>query len=86
MDEAIALHEQTLAGRQQLLGESHPSTLASLGNLASAYRAAGRHEEAIPLFDRVLAEAEQLLGGDHPFTLLARSNLTSAYEADGRWN
>jgi len=43
--------------------------LASLGNLASAYRAAGRHEEAIPLFDRVLAEAEQLLGGDHPFTL-----------------
>jgi hypothetical protein len=41
VDEAIALHEQTLAGRQQLLGESHPSTLASLGNLASAYRPAG---------------------------------------------
>ena len=39
--EAIALFEQTLAGRVRALGPGHPTTASSRVNLASAYRDAG---------------------------------------------
>ena len=42
LDEAISLHEQTLAARERVLGPDHPSTLQSRNNLATAYQAAGR--------------------------------------------
>ena len=41
LDDAIAVHERTLAERQQALGNDHPDTLASCGHLARAYAAAG---------------------------------------------
>ncbi|MGD0927820.1 MAG: tetratricopeptide repeat protein, partial [Streptosporangiaceae bacterium] len=50
--EAIPLLERTLADSEQVLGDTHPSTLTSRNNLASAYQDAGR-----------LAEAERLRGG-----------------------
>jgi hypothetical protein len=36
LDEAIPLFERTLADRERVLGQTHPSTLVSRGNLASA--------------------------------------------------
>jgi hypothetical protein len=41
-DETIALHEQTLAARERILGPDHPETLRSRNSLAVTYRAAGR--------------------------------------------
>ena len=38
--------ERTLADRERALGDTHPDTLVSRNNLASAYQAAGRLEEA----------------------------------------
>ncbi|MFI0968154.1 tetratricopeptide repeat protein [Streptomyces sp. NPDC021080] len=38
LDRAIPLYETTLAQRQQVLGHTHPSTLISRNNLASARR------------------------------------------------
>ena len=35
-----------MAARERVLGPDHPDTLASRGNLALAYRDAGRTEEA----------------------------------------
>jgi len=46
LKEAIPLFERTLAGFEQVLGETHPSTLTSRSNLAHAYQAAGRLDEA----------------------------------------
>ena len=63
---------------------THPDTLASRSNLASAYQNAGRLDEAIPLFERSLADCERVLGPDHPDTLACRSILASAYQDAGR--
>jgi len=59
-------------------GESHPDTLATINNLASAYRAAGRITEAVPWLETALTRMEQVLGPDHPDTILVRKNLNVA--------
>lgn len=41
-DEALALHEDTLARREQILGPDHPDALVSRSNLAAADRGLGR--------------------------------------------
>ena len=47
-------------------GRDPPGTRTSRGNLAAAYRAAGRLDEAIPLLERTLADRERVLGETHP--------------------
>ncbi|KOV64280.1 hypothetical protein ADL01_28150, partial [Streptomyces sp. NRRL WC-3618] len=66
-----------------MLGDTHPDTLRSRNNLASAYRAAGDPGRAIPLLEATLAQREQVLGDTHPDTLRSRNNLASAYRAAG---
>ena len=84
LDEALAVHERTLAERQQGLGNDHPDTLASCGHLARVYAAADRHSDALPQYERVVADREWVLGARHPDTLAARSDLAAAYLAAGR--
>jgi transposase len=84
--QAIEHGEPLVTDSERLLGDTHPDTLASRGNLASAYQAAGRLAEAIPLYERTLADRERLLGDTHPSTLLSRNNLAAAYQAAGRPN
>ncbi len=84
LDDAIAVHQRTLAERQQVLGNDHPDTLASCGYLARVYAAAGRHSDALPQYERVVADREWVLGARHPDTLAARSDLAAAYLAAGR--
>jgi tetratricopeptide (TPR) repeat protein len=48
----------------------HPSTAATLNNLAQLYQAQGRYEEAEPLFLRALTIKEKALPPDHPSTNL----------------
>ena len=84
LDEAIDLHERTLADSERVLGPDHPHTLTSRGNLASAHQDAGRLEQAIDLHERTLAETLRVLGPDHPHTLTSRNNLAVAYRSAGR--
>jgi tetratricopeptide (TPR) repeat protein len=84
LDEAIGVHQHTLAERQRDLGTDHPDTLMSCGSLARAYAAAGRHAETLPLHERVVADREWVLGARHPDTLAARGDLAGAYLAAGR--
>jgi tetratricopeptide (TPR) repeat protein len=84
LDEAITLHEQTLAARERVLGLYHPDTLSSQDNLAVAYQDAGRLDEAITLHEQTLAAHERVQSPDHPDTLTSRNNLANAYQAAGR--
>jgi tetratricopeptide (TPR) repeat protein len=84
LDEAIGVHQHTLAERQRELGTDHPDTLMSCGYLARAYAAAGRPAEAVPMHERVVADREWVLGARHPDTLAARGDLAGAYLAAGR--
>ena len=68
----------------EALGPDHPRTLPARGNLANAYRSAGRLEQAIDLFERTLADRERVLGADHPDTLTSRNDLAGAYQSAGR--
>jgi tetratricopeptide (TPR) repeat protein len=84
LDDAIGVHQHTLAERQRALGTDHPDTLMSCGHLARAYAAAGRRTEALPMHERVVADREWVLGARHPDTLAARADLAGAYLAADR--
>jgi eukaryotic-like serine/threonine-protein kinase len=55
-----------------------------MGNLALAYRAAGKLELALPLFEETLKLRKAKLGPDHPQTLHSMAGLASAYKAAGK--
>ncbi|KAF2715873.1 hypothetical protein K431DRAFT_190066, partial [Polychaeton citri CBS 116435] len=52
--EAERMAKLSLDVRQKQLGEEHPSTLASMANLASTYRNQGRLKEAEELEVKVM--------------------------------
>lgn len=79
--EAIALDEQVLGERTDVLGVAHPDTLNSRNNLAADHFEAGNVAKAITLLEQVVADRERVLGPDHPDTRAARDNLTVAREA-----
>ena len=80
----IEYGELLAADCERLLGETHPMTLASRNNLATAYLEAGRLAEAIPLLERTVTDHETALGDTHPDTLMSRNNLASAQQTAGR--
>ncbi len=69
---------------QQVLGPSHLDTLVSCGNLAFAYRSAGRMAEAVLLHEKVLSDCDRVLGPTHATSLTARNNLAASYRSNGR--
>ncbi|MFG3046983.1 tetratricopeptide repeat protein [Streptomyces sp. NPDC048241] len=79
----IPLMEAALAECDRVLGASHPDTLTSRGNLASAYASVGDVGRAIPLMEAALAENERVLGDADPTTLSTRNNLADAYRSVG---
>ena len=66
------------------LGSDHPETLATLNNLAKAYRADGKLPQAIELFERVRDARVKQLRPDHPDTLTTLNNLAKAYMSAGK--
>src|SRR5262249_18449845 len=87
-------YQERLDQRQRLPRAAHPDTapapaappdtVSARGNLARAYREAGRTQEAVSLAERVLAESEQGRGARHPDTLAAREDLAEAYLGAGK--
>jgi tetratricopeptide (TPR) repeat protein len=73
-----------IADSERVLGATHPDTMMSRNNLATAYWAAGRLDEALPLHVRVLADRERVLGETHPDTMMSRNNVATTYWAAGR--
>ncbi|KAJ7919409.1 hypothetical protein B0H13DRAFT_2268514 [Mycena leptocephala] len=66
-----------LEKRKQLLGENHPDTLRTMGNLAITYSHLGEHQKAGELNAIVLEKQKQLLGENHPDTLRTMGNLAT---------
>jgi len=81
--EAEPLFKQSLAMRQELLGDRHPSVAGSLFNLAGLYHKMERPSEALNLIQRSIQIYEQTLGVNHPYTKAAQSWL-APIEAKGK--
>jgi hypothetical protein len=75
--EAEALQVQVMQMRKRVLGDEHPDTLTSMGNLASTYRNQGRWQEAEELEVQVMQTTKTALGDEHPDTLTTMANLAS---------
>ncbi|KAF1828794.1 hypothetical protein BDW02DRAFT_204722 [Decorospora gaudefroyi] len=73
--EAEDLFEQELQTRKRVLGDEHPHTLSSIGNLASTYGNQGRWKEAEELEVQVMEARKRVLGNEHPHTLTSIDNL-----------
>ena len=68
-----------------MLGDDHPETLRSIGNLGNLYWSQGRLSEAEPLFLECAEGQKRVHGDDHPETLSARNNLALLYQNLGRY-
>ncbi|KAJ7731274.1 hypothetical protein B0H16DRAFT_1696776 [Mycena metata] len=77
--QAARLQEEVLEKQRQLLGENHPKTLQTMGNLANSYSDLGEHQKAKELRILVLEKVRQLLGENHPKTLTTMGNLAISY-------
>lgn len=83
--EAEGLYVRVVAKRKWVLGEEHPSTLKSMGNLASTIRDQGRHFEAEALEVRVLEIKKRVLEEEHPGTLATMNDLALTFWGQGRY-
>ncbi len=59
--DALALHQETLIGRQRLLGERHPATVKSRHNTANTFQLLGLYKQSAEHY-RVRLETEQRAG------------------------
>ncbi|MEU0006541.1 tetratricopeptide repeat protein, partial [Streptomyces sp. NPDC006314] len=84
LERAQALYQRALEARERVLGSDHPSTLASLTNLAAVLQDQGDLERAQALYQRALEARERVLGPDHPSTSTTRHQLASLLNAQGR--
>jgi hypothetical protein len=70
---------------KQFLGDDHPDTLTSMGDLASTYRNQGHLKEAEALDLVVMEKRKQLFGDDHSHTLISMANLAFTYGKQMHW-
>ncbi|KAJ7798192.1 P-loop containing nucleoside triphosphate hydrolase protein [Mycena olivaceomarginata] len=73
------LLEGVLEKQKQVLGDDHPDTLRTMGNLAWTYLDLGEHQKAKELNLTVLEKQKQVLGDNHPDTLCTMGNLANTY-------
>ena len=86
--EARYVHAYTLLKdgqkRKEILGEDHPVTLRSMGNLSETYQLQGKVSEAATLQEQVLLKRRSILGEDHMDTLWSMGLLAVIYQQQGR--
>jgi tetratricopeptide (TPR) repeat protein len=76
--------EKALSLRRHLLGEEHPDTLASMGDLAILYRDQSKRVQAELLLAKVLNVQRRVLGADRPETLETAHELAQVYDENGK--
>lgn len=84
LDEALAVHEETLGRLQSVFGRRHPISLRAMNNMAATLVQLQRTEEALPLHMETLRLRAETLGAAHPETLRSRLNLGAVMNQIGR--
>ena len=77
---------ETLAARRRTLGNEHPDTLRSIGNMATLLSDKGKYGEAEPLFLEALAVSRRTLGNEHLATLHSISNMAYLLSDQGKYD
>ncbi|KAJ7743366.1 hypothetical protein B0H16DRAFT_1422938 [Mycena metata] len=77
--QAAKLEEEVLEKQKQVLGQDHPDTLYTMGNLAGSYSNLGEYQKAKEFQVIVLEKQKHVLGENHPNTLHTLGNLASLY-------
>ena len=72
---AEPLYCEALEVQRETLGDRHPDTLASIGNLGTLLYTKGDHAAAEPLYREALEVQRETLGDRHPSTLISINNL-----------
>jgi len=80
------LYRKTLEIRDRVLGEEHPETLSTMGNLALLYWQQGRLDQAEQLGLKTLEIHKRILGEEHPDTMKSRNNLALVYTDQARYD
>ncbi|KAJ6489792.1 hypothetical protein C8R45DRAFT_991796 [Mycena sanguinolenta] len=70
--------------QNQILGDGHPETLRTMGNLARTYTDLGQYTKAKELNVVVLERRSKILGENHSDTILAMNNLAKSYSNLGK--
>ena len=65
-EEAEAMHRQTLALSEKVLGKEHPDTLTSVYSLAHLLAKQNLYDDAATLYQRACDGDSMVLGDDHP--------------------
>ncbi len=78
-EDAIAVLEETLAGRTERLGSSNGDTLTTQNDLAVLYFHERRFDEATQLLEEVCRLRAEKFGDEHVLTRTARWNLGKLY-------
>jgi tetratricopeptide (TPR) repeat protein len=74
-DAAKPLLERALETRRRVLGEEHPDTLSSIGDMGSLLQSQGKPGAALAYYREALEKSRRVLGEDHRATLDALSNM-----------
>ncbi len=85
-DAAKPLFERALETRRRVLGEEHPDTLVSIGNVGAVLQKLGKLDLATTYDQEALEKSRRALGGDHPTTLEAVCNMGSVLKERGKPN
>jgi hypothetical protein len=80
-DEAEAMHRETLAVQQRVLGLEHPDTLFTASVLALALSGQGKCVEAEKVYRETLAVQQRVLGPEHPSTVKTAKDLAACMHA-----
>ena len=73
--EGERVEREVLVASRRVLGDEHPETLTSAGNLALSLSEQGKHAEAERIHREVLGARRRVLGDEHPDTLTSANNL-----------
>src|SRR5436190_1782362 len=76
---AEELNVQVIEMSKRVLGEEHPTTLASMANIAETYRDQEQWMKAEELHVQVMEMRKRVLGEEHPKTLISMASLASTY-------
>jgi len=84
-EKAKEYYLKALQIRKDVLGENHPDTAASYGNLGRLYGKTGEYEKAKEYYLKVLQIRKDVLGENHPDTAASYNNLGHLYDNSGEY-